>query len=436
MKGLGVAGGNGRWGANDAVPGAPHRPADFRRWAALVIAANFGFWAVDVAHEWAARGLFVVVGGDWARFWGATRVFDAVAPAAAYRLPQIAAAMQPLARYARLGASGVSIGPAPYPPLFLWLFAVFTLPAPPLGFFLWTALNVGLALLVARRLAGAFRMGSSWIPALLVLGAFPLMLALVVGQVVVLLLVCVLQAVTEFERGHELRAGIWTGLLVLKPQYVGCIVLVYLLKRRVAATAGVAIGATAILAGSLAVGGDDGLLAYGRMLITDYPSYAGGTGIEPRGMIGWRSLVLTMFPHLGTVPGLLLVAALSLLTLALLPVIWRGAWEPAGPRFAGQLVATLAVTLLVAYHSQPHGAALLLVPGSLVVARASAPRIARHLLVGAVVGAPMLGVVSALAVGDLSLVSPVLSGVLVVLLVVLVRAEAAEHTRAPEGGFA
>ena len=59
---------------------------------------------------------------------------------------------------------------------------------------------------------------------------------------------------------------------------------------------------------------------------------------------------------------------LSLLTLGVLPVIWRGSWDPADDRFAGRMLATLIVTIVTSFHSHVHGAAILLVPGMLLAA--------------------------------------------------------------------
>jgi hypothetical protein len=401
--------------AEDRKATAPGR----RRLYALIIAANFGFWLISALHELIVRGLFIVLGGDWARFWGAARAFNETGPRSGYRLAAISAYMQPLDQYTHPSAGGIRPGPSPYPPIFMKLFDVFTLPDPRVGFVLWTALNLALAIYVARTLAGHFPTDSPWLVTLMLTGYFPLMLGLFAGQVVVLLLVCLLQAVTEFERGREFRAGIWCGLLVLKPQYAFCLVLVFLLKRRTAATTGFAVGACAIFAASIAVGGIAGMVAYARMLLTSYPSFTGDTGIDPNGMISWRGVVASLFPGLGTVPSLILVATLSLLTLALLYPIWRGEWDPFSTRFSGQLTATVAATLLVAYHSQNHGAALLLVPGSLIVARASAPRIVRALLVGAMVSAPLLGAASAFTVGSIWLEGIVTSAVMLAVLIAM-----------------
>jgi hypothetical protein len=395
----------------------------YRLGITFIILTNLGLWLGNAIHEWAVRGLFAVMGVDWARFWGAARAYEHLSPAAAYRLPAIAAFMQPLAVYSHSGIAAVRVGPAPYPPIFLDLFDLFTEPSPPIGFALWTAMNLLLAVLVLRRVAAECAPENPWRLTLLLLSAFPLMMAFYVGQVEVILLVCLMLALREFERGHATRAGFWIGLMILKPQYAVCLVLVLMFKRRWAELIGCVLGAGAILVSSLAVGGIGGLVAYIRLLVTAYPAYAGSLAINPHGMIDWRTVLLTLAPNFPLPLSLTLLAILSLLTVALLPLIWRGEWNPGSPRFDRQMTATLIVTLLVAYHSQPHGAALLLVPGGLMIARGSAPRPVRLLLLGMLAVAPPLGLASALLAGNLTFITLAMIVVLVAVLVLLVRAE-------------
>jgi hypothetical protein len=140
-------------------------------------------------------------------------------------------------------------------------------------------------------------------------------------------------------------------------------------------------------------------------------------------MIGWRGLTATALPFLDARPSLLLVAVLSFATLAPLAVIWRGPWRPATPRFARQITATMAVTLLVAYHSQPHGAALLLAPGAMVAADPTTPKRLRRLLMGIAAAGPAIGLVSALLFGTLWLIGPAASLALVVVVAMILQIE-------------
>jgi hypothetical protein len=387
----------------------------------LVILSNLVFWAVHAIHELRIRGLFVVLGGDWASFWGATQAFERIKPAAGYHISAIAAATRPLSAFSHDGVRGARVGPAPYPPIFLDVFSLFTALPPVAGYLLWTAASAVIALVVFERLAEHARVRSPWTIALLLLSSFPVMMALFVGQVVSILLVCILMAVLDYQAGREMRGGFWCGLLALKPQYAPCLVLVLLLKRRWTALGGVGLGGATVLAASLLSGGVAGVVAYGRELVTAYPSFSGSAGVDPRGQVSWRSMVAMLLPGLGAGWSLVLVAVLSILTILTLPLIWRGPWNPRSADFAPKFMATLAVTLLVAYQSQPHGAALLLIPGVFVVRQSRAREAFRQLFAAGIAAAPWLGLISALALGNLWLVSLAISGLLVSVIMLVLR---------------
>jgi hypothetical protein len=140
------------------------------------------------------------------------------------------------------------------------------------------------------------------------------------------------------------------------------------------------------------------------MLLVDYPNYSGGVAIDPSQMISWRALVLNLLPHVAGDVGLALTGLLSILSLATLPLIWRGAWDPRGPRFAGQMLATIIVTLLVAYHSQLHGAVLLMVPGVIMLAQGTMPDVVRRTLPWIFFGPPFFEGLSLLLFGNRNLV--------------------------------
>jgi glycosyl transferase family 87 len=395
-----------------------HLPVRRETWMGLVILSNLVFWAVCAIHELWVRGLFVDLGGDWASFWGATQAFERISPAAGYHLPAIAAATRPLSVFTHDGARGARIGPAPYPPVFLDFFSLFTALPPVVGYLLWTAISAVVAVLVFKYLASRAGLKSPWMYGLFLASSYPVMMALFVGQVVSILLVCVLLAFVDFEDGREFRGGFWLGLLALKPQYASCLALVILLKRRWAALGGISLGVSVVLAASLIAGGLSGVVSYGRELVTSYPSFAGSIGVDPRGQLSWRSFISMTLPGLGPGWSLALVVALSLLTIIALPVIWRGPWNPQSVDFAMQFLATMAVTLLVAYQSQPHGAALLLIPGILVVIRSRARAFLPVLFCSAIAAAPWIGLISALTLGNLWLVSLAITGLLVAVVIV------------------
>ncbi|MBX6341860.1 MAG: DUF2029 domain-containing protein, partial [Thermomicrobiaceae bacterium] len=303
-----------------------------------------------------------------------------------------------------------------------------TWPRPPLGFLLWSGLNLALAAYVARGLARRFPRARRRRVAALLVTCFPLAMGIFVGQPTGLLVLALYQSYLAFERGDEGRAGLWAGLLFVKPQYVTGPLLVLLGKRRWRALAGAAAAEAAILAGSLVVGGLGGIAGYLRTFVEDYPAYRGGIAIDPTGMINWRGLLTTLFPRLPADAGLAATALLSLATLALLPLVWRGRWDPRSPLFAPRFLATMMVTLLIAYHSQLHGAALLAIPGAIALASQSAPRLVRAVLLAGLFGSPVVATLSGLLIGNPMLVAPSYVAAMAVALGAIVWAERGQPT--------
>jgi glycosyl transferase family 87 len=225
----------------------------------------------------------------------------------------------------------------------------------------------------ARRAAPTRRLA---VPlALLALAFYAVPDALFFGQPSVLGLLAVARAREAFVRGRDVRAGLWTGVLLVKPQYAAFLVLVLLWKRRWRAVGGVAAAGLLLLGSSLLLLGPEGVAAYAGAVLDLARFRVAEPLIAPGLMISWRGVLLNLLPP--TVPdGLSL--ALSLIAsaataLALWPV-WRGPWAADGPRFDRQLLATMLVTMLASFHNHAHGATLLVAPALAVLAgRAAGP---------------------------------------------------------------
>jgi hypothetical protein len=153
--------------------------------------------------------------------------------------------------------------------------------------------------------------------------------------------------------------------LLLKPQYAVVIALVLLWKRRWHTVAGLSAVGAAVILSSLLLLGPSGARAYLALLTAAGGYHTAISEIASQIMISWHGLLAALAPALAEKPTLALTVALSALSVAALIPIWRGPWQPRDQRFAGQMLATLLVTLLVSYDSNIHGAALLLVPGAI-----------------------------------------------------------------------
>jgi hypothetical protein len=82
----------------------------------------------------------------------------------------------------------------------------------------------------------------------------------------------------------------------------------------------------------------------------------------PTLMMNWRAIILALRPGIGEEAGLVIVWAMSLLTMLAGLVLFRGKWEPSTRAFDAKFAALTLAGLIGSYHSHPHGAALLIVP--------------------------------------------------------------------------
>jgi hypothetical protein len=354
---------------------------------ALLVVWIHRFWLIGVD-----TGLFRIVGLDWALYAAQALVLRSGEPQSIYALDRIDAALQAFRVYTTSPAEPLGVGPIPYPPIFALLVSPFTLLPPPLGFGLWTLLNLASAIYLAWRVSQVMPAAGFARAALAVLISAPIAQGLLVGQPTALLGCAVAECFLALRDGHDVRGGLWLSALLLKPQYGIVLGPILLWKRRWSVVAGVALGALVILVTSALLVGGPALLSYTAALADDAP-FRGGAMTNPGQMINWRALILYLRPAIGPETGLALTVALGALTVACLLPIWRGAWAPRSPLFPAQMSATLIATVLANYHSHVHGAAILAVPLAATLAHARIGRFARWALVS-LIFAPVVLIVA------------------------------------------
>jgi len=199
---------------------------------------------------------------------------------------------------------------------------------------------------------------------------FPLAFSLFLGQISVFLVWAMVEAYVALESRRDLRAGLWFGVLLLKPQYLGALVVVLAWKRRWHVLAGLAAVGAIIASASFAVLGVSGLKEFYRLVLTNYTGFQHvQSTVYPDQMISWRGLLLNMLPHVSERTGQTLTLVVSAATIAAVVAAWKGPWEPGSRRFNLAMLATVAAMLLCGYHSHLQDAALLMVPAAAVAAR-------------------------------------------------------------------
>jgi hypothetical protein len=82
----------------------------------------------------------------------------------------------------------------------------------------------------------------------------------------------------------------------------------------------------------------------------------------PTLMMNWRAIVLAIRPGIGEQLGLTIVWGLSLATMLVSLLLFRGKWQPLTRGFDAKFATLTLAGLIGSYHSHPHGAALLVVP--------------------------------------------------------------------------
>lgn len=320
-----------------------------------------GVWLQRTWLIYQSTGLFEVIGIDWALFSAQALILRDGQPQAIYDLSQIQAHLQAFVPYTANPSDSLPVGPVPYLPLFAWLLVVFTLPPPPVGFALWTVLNLLALLYLAKRVTDVLPSLPRAQAALLLLVSIPVAGGFVVGQPTPLLACAMAECYLSLRSGHDYRAGLWLSLFLFKPQYGFLLGPLLLWKGRWRTVGGVATGAVVILGLSALLVGLSTLLQFTVALSDDAP-FRGGPMTTPILMINWRAFLLYLNSDLSAEKGVAYTVLLGVATVAAIVPMWRGPWRARDDLFPEKMAALLAVTVLTTYHSQVHGATMLAVP--------------------------------------------------------------------------
>jgi len=263
-------------------------------------------------------------------------------------------------------------GPLPYlrPPFETLLFVPLTLLSYPQAYFLWTAINLGIAVWVPfllRQHVRDLRPVSSWLLALLPLAFTPIFFALVQGQDSVLLLLLYSLAYLALQKGADLRAGCWLALGLFKPHLVIPFVIILFFRGRRKVAWGFSWIAAVLLVVSVAIVGWRKLIRYPGY-IWWLEQHTGRGLVLPRDTPNLRGLVEGFTSRLMPASVALLVIVLTSVAI----VIWAGkGGRPEKNERIRDLVfcQALVATFLVSYHAFAYDLAVMLLPIALLAGR-------------------------------------------------------------------
>jgi alpha-1,2-mannosyltransferase len=195
------------------------------------------------------------------------------------------------------GADVIPWFPIIYPPPLPWLVVPFTLLSLPVAFACWTALLLGCVLLGWRLVVPRGSRLVRWTALAAMLAVFPVLYALILGQVLILELGAVAAAWWFASRGREIPAGILLTALVFKPQVAILVPVVLLVIGRWRTVAVWLAGSALIATISLITTGIDGLHNYASRLsdaAATAPEFLVPTQFTIAGFLGHGMLTLTV----------------------------------------------------------------------------------------------------------------------------------------------
>jgi hypothetical protein len=235
----------------------------------------------------------------------------------------------------------------PYLPVFVLPFLPLTLLDFTASYLLWVALNLGLLvayLAYFSKATGAkitgFRL-AQWVICI------PVISNLFLGQMNLWLVVCLGEFTRYMMRAERVRSGFWLGVMLLKPHTLALLLPGLALSHNWGALLGFLFSLLIILGSSFLLAGLQGLAANALLMIR----FAGPLIQTAPAMMNYRALAL----HLGGglpawIAWAIGIAAMGLAALAVLRY-WRGGSIGSRERLALLLLATLAGTFAVVWHS-------------------------------------------------------------------------------------
>lgn len=320
-----------------------------RKWLDLLLAITLGILLVYAVQIFRSARYCAYMGTDFRGYYAAAQIawqqgfskvydqhlqeqYQAALP---YRCPDSSNASPLLDVY------------MPYLPVFVLV----TLPLILLDFttayYVWVLLNLVGLLFYLLRFARAIGESGHYSQIIKWMLCAALASNLFLGQMNVLLVIFIGEFVLAFIQRRDFSGGFWLGGLLMKPHILILLLPGLFLSRQWKMLLGFATGAAAILGVSLLLGGVQGIWASIQLAVR----FAGSLIQTASSMMNFRGLAQNLAQ---VFPGWLAWAVAiggMLLVIALVFYLWLHHYPKAAPQFILLILATLAATFAVTWHS-------------------------------------------------------------------------------------
>jgi len=245
-----------------------------------------------------------------------------------------------------------------YLPIFMVPFKFFSLFSFQISLLIWYLINIGGLILY---LDYFFRQVDGSKPNLKILAlmllAYPVLLNFNYGQLNVFLVICAAEFIRSLFVHKPLRAGLWLGGWLLKPQLLIVVLLYLLIQKKFKTLLGFIISSILVFGASFLLVGWDGMLSLINLILD---SAKGGAVSHYEYMMNWRMLSHYLSFFTSEIIGWIFLGVASLATIAAPLIVFRKEREVDSPEFWVGLLGVFAATTLVAYHAHLHTAMILI----------------------------------------------------------------------------
>jgi hypothetical protein len=326
-------------------------------WQNLAAASLMLFYALYVGWQLASHMMCTQVGADYCQYLNSGTVANMRGYAAIYAQPRLEQ-MPWITLLSAADRPTIPVFQWLYPPVFVLPFQLLARLDPALGFGIWTAGNVALLIFYSRSFLRrlALPAAPAWL-IVLIFVSLPVFMDLWLGQMSLLLMLCIGESMIAVLQHKFLRSGLWLGGLLLKPQLLILVVLILLLQRAWRTIAGAATSSLVLVLLSGLLVGPAGL----RQILLDWLAAATGqANVWVQGMMNWRMVGTHLAGWIGPWAGWGIAGAGILTTVSITVLAWRRQVAADSASFPVAATGVLAASSMVAWHSHIHMGVILI----------------------------------------------------------------------------
>ena len=321
-------------------------------WQNIALVAMGAFFIVHFLFPLVTNEMCDGIGSDYCVYWTAGRIINDVGYAEIYDLNTLTAYEQEILPEYYDEDGSFHIAAFMYLPIFAVPFQFLSLLDLRLSFIVW---NIIVLLCFSFYLQFFSRKVSGHpLPTrtfLMIFFSLPILINTYYGQVSIWMAIFVGEFIRAMLDDKPLRAGLWLGGLILKPQLLIVLGLFLLLQRLYKAIAGLAITSAVAVAVSFLLVRVAGFINLKEMLLE---AAGGGASSAPPLMMNWHMLgsyfALYTTEQIGTIAALIA----SAITLGFLVWAFRKRIDPKSNVFYLALLGAMAASEVISWHTHIH----------------------------------------------------------------------------------